>query len=46
LHPKMRRGWRYTQKKGMTRIMAIIIVLRSTCEQQVPKNALILKEDG
>ena len=46
MHPKMRRGWRYTQKKGLTRMMAIVIVLRSTREQLVPKNALILEEDG
>mgnify|MGYP005691319529 FL=1 len=46
MHPKMRRGRRYTQKKELTRMMAIGIVLRSTCEQPVPKNALILEEDG
>ena len=46
MHPKMRGGRRYTQKKELTRMMAIVIVLRSTCEQPVPKNALILEEDG
>ena len=39
LHPKMSRGWSYTQKEGPSRMMAIGIVLRSTHGQPVPKNA-------
>ena len=45
-HGPCSRAWSYTQKEGLTRMMAIVIVLRSTCEQPVPKNALILEEDG
>ena len=39
-------GVRIHAKKGLTRMMAISIVLRSTCGHLVPKNALILEEDG
>ena len=39
-------GLEIQQKKGLTRMMAIGIVLRSTCGHPVPKNALILEEDG
>ena len=39
LHPKMSRGWSYTQKEGQSRMMAIGIVLRSTHGQPVPKDA-------
>ena len=38
-HPKMSRGWSYTQKEGPSRMMAIGIVLRSTHGQPVPKDA-------
>ena len=39
LHPKMSRAWSYTQKEGLSRMMAIGIVLKSTHGQPVPEKA-------
>ena len=38
-HGPCSQAWSYTQKEGLTRMMAIGIVLRSTHGQPVPKDA-------